>query len=83
MRVDGWAGERMDWVDGRMGGRAGERARRWTDTTRPVVKCIVFSSTSAGRTHRRHPVWGSAKHFFRAFRQTHNHTDKQTDKQIY
>ena len=29
-RASGRAGERVDWVDGRVGGRAGERARGWT-----------------------------------------------------
>ena len=54
--MSGWADE---WVDGRMrrasgrsGGRAGERAHGWTDTTWPVVKCIALNFMSVGRAHR-------------------------------
>ena len=70
-------------MDGWLGGRAGEQARRWMDTTWPVVQFIAFNFTSAERAHRRHPVWESTKLFNRALRLTQNHTDKQTDKQTY
>ena len=65
----GWADSvRASWANGGM------------DTTLPIIKRMALNSTSAGRAHRRHPVGGQVpKHFCRARRLIHNHTDKQTD----